>query len=349
MHKAIITKILIATVLSYTLLFAEENSIVMNYDDSMKIVSDHINNKEFQKAISILDDMEHFYPKNIEVLSRRAALYKWTNSFQASITEYEKLYLLTKDPLYVEEINKINDMLLSLQYQQKKNFVSLQNENYSYGEKQAIERDTTLQVGLKIEDITLILSGASINRYNSIDQQIGIEAYSTLGKKEDRRWGYLALYQSPSPYFLPQSDISGALYQGIFEQSEISFGYRHMNFSGKGINIIKPGISFPLPWKTLRFGEELFLVPDTHSYAAVSTFSYDPSYRFHSYYTFTTGNSAETFRDETDIRRVKTFSHAVGGTWRFDPSWAIGTEITDGYRSQLYRRTGWKILLKYFW
>lgn len=355
MHKPFIIQLLIASVLTQGLLNGQETGLLSsasskkNYDETMKTVSDDISHQEFLQAITLLNDLERDYPDNVDILSKRAALYYWTQSYQASIRDYEKLYALTKVPLYQEEIQKVTNAEQAQRYSEKKNFLSLQRENYSYGGKQPLEKDTTLQAGFKTGDITWIGSGATIDRYNIIDRQFGLEVYSPLGQKDERRWGYLAFYESQNPAFLPRWDVSGGIYQGIFEHSEISLGYRHMRFSNKGVDIFKPGISFPLPIQTLRLTEEISMVPHTHSYAAVTTLSYDPSYRIHGYYTFTTGNSAETFRDETDIRRVNTLSHAVGGTWRFDPSWALGAEVTDGYRTQLYRRTGGKIFLKYFW
>lgn len=346
---------LVSLVFSHLLLIADTNTTLHSkrtfntYDEGIQQVSKNIALKDFQNALTLLNEMDKYYPNNTEIYSTRASLYYWTQSYQASIAEYEKLYALTHDPLYLEQRQKVSDALKEVQCQQKKNFLSLQRETYSYGDKQNIERDTTLQVGIKNNGITWIGSGASIDRYGLIDRQIGIEAYSNLGNKQERRWGYLAYYQSQNPSFLPKWDASAGVYQGVFDESEISLVYRHMSFATKGVDIVKPGISFPLPWTSLRMGEEFYLVPDTHSYASVSTFSYDPSLCLHGYYTFTVGNSAETFRDETDIRRVKTRSHALGGTWRFDPSWAIGAEVTDGFRSGLYRRSGGRIFLKYFW
>lgn len=319
------------------------------YEENMKTVSGQIARNDFQGALTLLNDMERRYPGNADILSRRAALYYWTHSYDSAISDYDTLYTLTKDPVYLDEIEKVSKARQEALSREKKNFAAVQKERYSYQDKQPDEKDTTLQLGMTTGGLTWIVSGASIERYNLTDKQAGIELYSNLGAKEERRWGYVSYYKTPSPHFLASWDASAGIYQGILEDVEISLVYRHMSFANDEVDIIKPGISFPLPWVPLRFSEEFHWVPDTRSYSSVGTLSYDPSYRFHGYYTFTIGNSAEEFRDETDIRRVRTLSHAVGGTWRFDPSWAVAAEITDGFRSQMYRRSGGKILLKYFW
>ncbi|MDD4854979.1 MAG: YaiO family outer membrane beta-barrel protein [Sulfuricurvum sp.] len=320
-----------------------------NYDETIQAVSLLIAKNAFEEAIPTLIRMDQQYPKNIQVIELLASLHYWTHQYFESITYYETLYRLTKNASYLENIRDVSNAYRYDQTTQKKNFIMLKGEAYSYGSNRHSEQDVLLQAGLHKNGITWIGSIASLHRYALSDHQNGMEVYSGLGEKEARRWGYLSLYQSPSPSFLPKYDYSAGVYQGIFQDSEIGFVCRRMMFKDTSVDIYKPSITIPLPFiNATSLTEELYFVPKTHSYAAVSTFAYNPTEYTHIYYALTLGNGYEVTGVDP-LLHTQTFSQALGGSWRFKPSWSIGTAITDGRRSNLYRRTGGEVFLKYFW
>lgn len=320
-----------------------------NYDEAIHEVSSLITKSAFEEAIAILTRMDRQYPENIQVIELLASLHNWTHQYSESIMYYETLYRLTKNTSYLENIRDVSNGYRYDQTIQKKNFIMVKGEAYSYGSNHHSEQDFLVQAGLQKNGVTWIGSVASLHRYALYDHQYGIEVYSGLGEKEARRWGYLSLYQSPNPFFVPKYDYSAGVYQGIFQDSEIGFEYRRMMFKDTSVDIYKPSVTIPLPFiNAASLSEELYYVPKTHSYAIVSTFADNPTEYTRIYYALTFGNGYEVTGVDP-LLHTHTFTQALGGSWRFSPSWSIAAAITDGRRSNLYRRTGGEIFLKYFW
>lgn len=322
---------------------------INNYEEAIHKVSLLITKNAFKDAIVILKRMDRQYPENIQVIELLASLHNWTHQYSESIMYYKTLYRLTKNTSYLENIRDVSNGYRYDQTIQKKNFIMVKSEAYKYSSNHNSEQDFTVQAGLQDNGITWIGSAASLHRYGLSDHQYGLEVYSGLGAKEARRWGYLSLYQSPNPFFLPKYDYSAGVYQGIFQNSEIGFEYRRMMFKDTSVDIYKPSVTIPLPFiNAASLSEEFYYVPKTHSYAIVSTFADNPTEYTHIYYALTLGNGYEVTGVDP-LLHTQTFAQTLGGSWRFSPSWSIEAAITDEWRSNLYRRTGGEIFLKYFW
>ncbi|MDD5052803.1 MAG: YaiO family outer membrane beta-barrel protein [Sulfuricurvum sp.] len=328
---------------------SSSNYSVENYDENIKNISNLISKNDFPQAIDRLQAMDKRYPENVEILELLASLQYWSHNYPEATSYYQILYNKTHNSFYLDKIDEISTASVNDQFTVKKNFVMLKGEAYSYGSNHNSEQDITFQAGIHALEMTWIGSTASIHRYALTDRQNGLEVYRNLGEKTSKRWGFISLYQSPNPYFLPLWDYSAGIYQGIFQDTEIGLVYRRMIFQNASIDIYKPSIAFPIPWNnTMRLTEELYLVPSSHSYANVSTLAYDPTEHLHLHYALTLGNGYEVTGADP-LLHTRTFSQAIGGDWRFSPSWSIGIALTDGRRTNLYRRSGGEIFLKYFW
>lgn len=328
---------------------SSSNFSIENYDESIKNISTLISKNDFPQAINRLEAMDKCYPKNVEIIELLASLQYWSHNYPEAIFYYQALYNMTHNAAYLVKIDEVSNTSLNDQFATKKNFVLLKGEAYSYGSNHNSEQDFTLQAGIHALGMTWIGSTASIHRYALTDRQNGLEIYSDLGDKSSKRWGFLSVYQSSNPYFLPTLDYSAGIYQGVFHDTELGLVYRHMIFQNTSVDIYKPSIALPLPWNNgMRLTEDLYWVPSSHSYASVSTLAYDQIEHLHLYYALTLGNGYEVTGVDP-LLHTRTFSQTIGGDWRFSPSWSVGSSLTDGRRTNLYRRSGGEIFLKYFW
>jgi YaiO family outer membrane protein len=162
-----------------------------------------------------------------------------------------------------------------------------------------------------------------------------------------KRWGYISLSVSPDAQFLPKTAFGGEIYQG-YGKSEISLGYKRMNFSDTSIDMFFPGVIFYLP-SSFALNEKIYMIPQNSTFSLVSTLNYEPNYRIRSLCSLAAGNAADRFGSVQDVQKYTTVASRLRTEYRFVPSVSVGAEISYEYRAHLYSTYGGTLFSSYWW
>lgn len=308
------------------------------YDSGYRLGMLYIKEREYDEAKEIFRTLKTLFPEDRGF----AALYVESLILNGEIRKAEdELNALPED--VKTQLSRERDDLF---YRVKRNFARVTGTFLNYSGNYKNERDVTLEISQRIREMTFVIAASSVHRFGLHDDQITLDVYSLLGEKT-KRWGYLSFSVSPDPEFLAKTVFGGEIYQG-YKGTEISLGYRRMNFKLTSVDILLPGVVFYLP-SGFSLAEKLYLVPNNHSFAVVSTLHYEPSHRFWGSYSFSVGNSAETIRSATDVVKVPTFSNRLRTEYRFAPSLSMGAEVSYEYRRNLYSDYGATLFSRYWW
>jgi YaiO family outer membrane protein len=191
-----------------------------------------------------------------------------------------------------------------------------------------------------------VLNALDAYRFGLHDNQVSLDVYSKLGEKT-KRWGYISMSVSPDAQFLPKTAFGGEIYQG-YGKSEISLGFRRMNFSDTSINMFFPGIIYYLS-SGFALNEKIYIIPQNATFSLVSTLNYEPNYRFRGLYSLAAGNAADRIGSLQDLQKYDTVSNRLRAEYRFVPAVSIGAEISYEYRAHLYNTYGATLFSSYWW
>lgn len=227
--------------------------------------------------------------------------------------------------------------------------VTIQKSHYDFKDKFKQENNTKI-IGVlpKIGRMTVIGSVEDINRYGLNAQQYGGEIYSTFGEKEERMWGYTSLYLA-NENFLPKYDLAGAFYKGIFESSEIGFGYKRMVYTNSTIDIYKLLCTYPaiiLPSTTIMHALSYSPKNETHSFNTKVVFNNEDGLKM--FYSLTVGNTAEDF-GFFGVRKIDQLSNIAGIDYTVHKNISIGGEFVKESYKDFYDKTGGNVFLRVNW
>jgi YaiO family outer membrane protein len=204
-------------------------------------------------------------PENKEALIGRAEIASWKNDFSDAREKYrEALGLAPDDPVLHYRIGRV--YLWAGNYSEARRYFGkaceLDPDNIEYKRALKVARpefmnDYELRVQCQNEDFSddrgsytgqqavfsikvsprfgsVHLKYDRTRRYGEQDTQFGIELYPHLWKKA---YGYIDCSFSPDAIHYPNTSFLFEVYQSFFHASEVSLGYRRMNFASGAVSV----------------------------------------------------------------------------------------------------------------
>ena len=194
--------------------------------------------KEFVKAREKYKKIFRLYPDDPDIHFRIGRVYLWDGNYSKARQYFRSAWKLDPDNLEYRKALKnahpdfVNNYELRYQYQ---------NENFNDSRGNYI--DHHLVFGVKISpDIGLLhLKYNQTQRYGEQDSQFGLELYPHLWKKA---YGYFDLNFSPQAIHYPSTSYLFEVYQSLIQATEISLGYRRMNFENKAVSVYLGSVGY---------------------------------------------------------------------------------------------------------
>lgn len=186
---------------------------------------------EFKEALNIYRKALQHEPDNAEIYFRIGRIYQWQGNYSMAKKNFTKAAGL--DPENEEfrlALNRASPHLgdqFEIRYQHK-------NEGFNDGRNNYIDHQLTF--GFKISDEigSLFLKYNRTERFNERDDQYGVELYPHLWTGA---YGYMDISYSQHAIHFPRTSYLIELYQALLPSTEMSLGYRRMNFEAKAISI----------------------------------------------------------------------------------------------------------------
>jgi YaiO family outer membrane protein len=297
-----------------------------------------IKEREYDKAVEIFRRLMMLFPED----KGFAALYIESLILNGDITKAAEALDALPDDFKAYLSREREDLF----YRVRRNYFNITGSFVDYSGNYANERDVSLEISQRIRELTFVFNTLSASRFGLHDDQISLDVYSKLGE-QTKRWGYISLSVSPDARFLPKTSFAGEIYQG-YGKSEISVGFRRMNFSDTSINMFFPGVIFYLP-SGLALTEKIYIVPQNGTFSLVSTLNYEPNYRVRGLYSLAVGNSSDRIGSLQDLQKYTTLSSRLRTEYRLTPSVSVGAEISYEYRAHLYSTYGTTLFCSYWW
>lgn len=313
------------------------DSGIEEYESGYKLGMLYIKERDYKKAIDVFKRLKETFPEDRGF----TALYIESLILNGNLKEAKKdLYSLPeeiRDYIYRERED--------LFYRVRREYIKVSGCFFNYTRGYKDELNQSLEISLRVKDLTSVLNVSHIYRYGLHDSQIALDIYSKIGEMT-KRWGYLS-FSISNGKFLPKTAFGGEIYQG-YKKYEFSFGYRRMNFRDTSVDILIPGVIVYLPYG-LSLNERIYIVPKNGSYTLLSTLYYEPNHKLRVFYSIAVGKSAEKMGSLEDIQKLSTFSNRLGIEYKFMPQFSAGAEISQEYRKNLYSKYGFTIFTRYWW
>jgi YaiO family outer membrane protein len=303
-----------------------------------KLVMFYINERKYDKALLIMEEMKERYPDNLEIETMYIETLVLSGEISMAGDRLSRLSAETRS-----EVQKTREDLF---YRVRRNYMSLRYSRLHYTRGIDDEKRYDVNIRQRIRERTFVLGYSNVDRFGKNDNQAEIEIYSKLGEMT-RRWGYIAGTVSPSPDFLARWTLSGAVYQG-YGNFDFSIGYKYMSFKATDVNILKPGFIAYLPYQ-IAWSESLDYNLDEGTSTLISKIHYEPNHRFNAYYSYSFGKSAEEIGSALDTIKVKSYAHSAGAEYRFTDRFSIGAVYRFSHRDRLHDKEGAEVFAKYWW
>ncbi len=188
-------------------------------------------------AISTYQQAQIGDPDNPDLYFRIGRVYRWSGNFDKARQNF-------KVALRLDPQNRDYGRALKTatpRFQDKFEFrYEHQVEGFSDGRKSFIDQRLALRLRLKALG-PLVLKANQTARSDKRDQQFEVEFYPRLWRKA---YAYINASVSPQAFHFPESSYLAEVYQGLLSSTEISLGYRKMNFSRAAVSIYLGSIGY---------------------------------------------------------------------------------------------------------
>ncbi|MGD0883990.1 MAG: tetratricopeptide repeat protein [Thermodesulfovibrionales bacterium] len=308
------------------------------YNSGYQLGMLYIKEREYDKAVEIFRQLMILFPEDRGF----AALYVESLILNGDISKAGEALNALPDDFKAYLSREREDLF----YRVRRNYFNITGTFVDYSGNYKNERDASLELSQRIRELTFVLNTLYASRFGLHDSQISLDVYSKLGEMT-KRWGYISLSVSPDAQFLPKTAFGGEIYQG-YGKSEISLGYKRMNFSDTSIDMFFPGVIFYLP-SSFALNEKIYMIPQNSTFSLVSTLNYEPNYRIRSLCSLAAGNAADRFGSVQDVQKYTTVASRLRTEYRFVPSVSVGAEISYEYRAHLYSTYGGTLFSSYWW
>lgn len=180
--------------------------------------------EKYRKALGLA-------PEDPDLYYRIGRVYLWDGNYSEASRSFRKACELDPDNVVYERALKnarpafTNDYELRVQYQNE----GFSDDRGNYTGQQAV---FSIKVSPRFGSVHLKYDRT--RRFGEPDSQFGIELYPHLWKKA---YGYIDFGYSPEAVHFPRTSYALEMYQSLLGASEVSLGYRRMNFPSQAVSI----------------------------------------------------------------------------------------------------------------
>lgn len=187
--------------------------------------------KKYPEAIEKYQRILKLEPDNAEIYFRIGSIYLWDGNCNKAKENFRKA--INFDPENEKYKSALNKVYLRFE---EKSEIRYQHKIQSFSDKRNNYLDRQLVFNFKIpQDLaSLLLKYNQTKRFNEWDVQYGIELYPRLWA---RAYGYFDFNYSPKAIHYPYTSYLVEIYQALFSSTEVSLGYRRMNFRSNPVSI----------------------------------------------------------------------------------------------------------------
>ena len=194
--------------------------------------------KKYDEAIEEYQNILGLEPENQDIYFRIGRIYQWDGNYTRARQFYGKACKLAPENVEYQRALKdahpdfVNNYELRYQYQ---------NEGFSDNRGNYIDHHLVFSVKISPDIGSLHLKFNQTHRYGKQDSQFGIELYPHLWQKA---YGYIDLNFSPKAIHFPITSYLFEVYQSFFPATEISLGYRRMNFENNAVSVYLGSVGY---------------------------------------------------------------------------------------------------------
>lgn len=179
-------------------------------------------------------------PDDPDIHFRIGRIYLWEGNYSEARRYFGNACELAPDNIEYGRALKDARPELKNDYELR---VQYQNEAFSDGRGSYTGQQAVFSIKISPRFGSLHLKYDRTRRFGEPDAQFGIELYPHLWRKA---YGYIDFSLSPDAIHYPRTSYVLEIYQSLLRASEISLGYRRMNFASQSVSIYLGSLGYYL-------------------------------------------------------------------------------------------------------